>query len=147
MTPDPLHGDRYRMIHGEALRTLLELPDAFAGAVVTDPPYSSGGFTRGDRMASTSNKYVLTGTGIQRPDFAGDNRDQRGYAKWCALWMDEALRITRPGGSLLVFTDWRQLAVTTDAVDLLRPLAGKDRGTLGAIKESMFAGPLAVLRG
>lgn len=116
MTPDPLHGDRYRMIHGEALRTLLELPDAFAGAVVTDPPYSSGGFTRGDRMASTSNKYVLTGTGIQRPDFAGDNRDQRGYAKWCALWMDEALRITRPGGSLLVFTDWRQLAVTTDAV-------------------------------
>ena len=38
-------------------------------------------------------------------------------------------------------------AVTTDAVDLLRPLAGKDRGTLGAIKESMFAGPLAVLRG
>jgi len=38
-------------------------------------------------------------------------------------------------------------ASRSHAVDLLRPLAGKDRGTLGAIKESMFAGPLAVLRG
>lgn len=33
-------------------------------------------------------------------------------------------------------------AVTTDALELLRPLAGKDPGTLGAIKTTMF-GPAA----
>lgn len=106
----------WRMIHGESVRAMMDLPDAFADAVVTDPPYSSGGFTRGDRMNSTTNKYVLTGTQIRRPDFAGDNRDQRGYLRWSLVWMDEALRITKPGGSLLVFTDWRQLPTTTDAV-------------------------------
>ena len=108
---------RSTVIQGESLREIMEtIPDAVVAAVITDPPYSSGGFTRGDRMASTTNKYVLTGTQIERPDFAGDNRDQRGYLKWCTLWLDECLRITRPGGSLLMFTDWRQLPTTTDAV-------------------------------
>lgn len=115
-TTDPLDGKPWKMIHGEALRTMMALPDACVDAVVTDPPYSSGGFTRSDRMASTSNKYVLTGTMIERPDFAGDNRDQLGYLKWCTLWLDEALRVTRPGGSLLMFTDWRQLPTTIEAV-------------------------------
>lgn len=107
---------RWNMLEGEALRHMTRLSDECIDAVITDPPYSSGGFTRGDRMGSTTNKYVLTGTQIVRPDFAGDNRDQRGYLKWCVAWLDEALRITRPGGSLLMFTDWRQLPTTTDAV-------------------------------
>lgn len=107
---------RWQLHHGESLRLLMDLPTGCAGAVVTDPPYSSGGFTRGDRMGAAVNKYVLTGTQIERPDFAGDNRDQRGYLKWCTIWLDEALRVTEPGGSLLVFTDWRQIAVTIDAV-------------------------------
>ncbi|HEX7321476.1 MAG TPA: enoyl-CoA hydratase-related protein [Mycobacterium sp.] len=36
-------------------------------------------------------------------------------------------------------------AVTSAAVELLCPLAGKDRGTLGAIKATMFAGAAAAL--
>jgi site-specific DNA-methyltransferase (adenine-specific) len=118
VTPIDLEAE-WNLVHGESLRqldALAQLGDAIADAVITDPPYSSGGFTRGDRMGSAVNKYVQTGTIIDRPDFAGDNRDQRGYLKWCALWLSEALRITKPGGSLLVFTDWRQLAITTDAV-------------------------------
>ena len=107
---------RWQMFSGESFRIMEQLPTSSVDAVITDPPYSSGGFTRGDRMAETSNKYVLTGTLIDRPDFAGDNRDQRGYLKWCITWLDECLRITKPGGSLLMFTDWRQLPTTTDAV-------------------------------
>lgn len=116
-TPDPIDlSARWTMLQGEALRTMLDLPTSSVDAVITDPPYSSGGFTRGDRMSSTSNKYVLTGTQIERPDFAGDNRDQLGYLKWATVWLDEALRLTRPGGSLLMFTDWRQLCATIEAV-------------------------------
>lgn len=106
----------WQLIEGEALKTLEQLPDQCASAIICDPPYSSGGFTRGDRMAATTNKYVQTSTQLDRPDFAGDNRDQRGYLRWCSVWMAEALRVTEVGGSLLVFTDWRQLPTTTDAV-------------------------------
>jgi site-specific DNA-methyltransferase (adenine-specific) len=107
---------RWSMIRGESLAVLRELPDAYVDAVVTDPPYSSGGMTRGDRMALTGAKYVGNDVHLQRPDFAGDNRDQRGFAYWCALWMAECLRVVMPGGPLVVFTDWRQLAATTDSM-------------------------------
>jgi hypothetical protein len=73
--PEP----RWTLHHGEALAILKSMPDASVDAVITDPPYSSGGFTRGDRTASTTAKYTLTGTQIERPAFAGDNRDQRSF--------------------------------------------------------------------
>ena len=100
---------------GDALAVLRDLPTASVDAVVTDPPYSSGGMVRGDRNASTGSKYTR-GEVHTTADFSGDNRDQRAYGYWSALWMGEALRATRPGGVILAFTDWRQLPATTDAV-------------------------------
>lgn len=32
------------------------------------------------------------------------------------MWMSDARRLTKPGGIIAVFTDWRQLPTTTDAV-------------------------------
>jgi site-specific DNA-methyltransferase (adenine-specific) len=117
---------------GDALRVLQELPDASVDAVITDPPYSSGGQYRGDRAGfSTAAKYVRGGTGIARPDFSGDNRDQRGFAYWCALWMSEALRVARPGSPICVFTDWRQLPTTTDS---LQAGGGSGAGSSGGIR-------------
>ncbi|HET7386886.1 MAG TPA: DNA methyltransferase [Nocardioidaceae bacterium] len=108
--------DSVTLYLGDALAVLRELPDASVDAVVTDPPYSSGGFTRGDRTASTRTKYTDSDAQHALADFAGDNRDQRGYAYWCALWLSECLRVTSPAGVCLLFTDWRQLPATTDAL-------------------------------
>lgn len=101
---------------GDALAVLRELPDASVDALVTDPPYSSGGFTRADRTASTRTKYVDSDAQHDLSDFEGDNRDQRGYGYWLALWLSECLRIVKPGGVALLFTDWRQLPMTSDAL-------------------------------
>lgn len=102
---------------GDALAVLRDLPDASVDALVTDPPYSSGGFTRGDRMGDTVSKYVQSDSGNRSlGDFAGDNRDQRAYGYWCALWLGEALRVVKSGGTCVLFTDWRQLPATTDAL-------------------------------
>ena len=110
--------DLVQLYAGDALAILRELPTGSVDAVVTDPPYSSGGMVRGDRaQEATHRKYVgdVTDSGLL-PTFTGDSRDQRSYAYWSALWMSEALRATRPGGLMLSFTDWRQLPATTDAV-------------------------------
>ena len=86
-------------------------------AVVTDPPYSSGGQFRGDRMQSVQAKYVQsTSEQTCRVSFSGDNRDQRSFLIWCSIWMSEARRVTREGGVIVCFTDWRQLPTITDAV-------------------------------
>ncbi|MBP2331249.1 site-specific DNA-methyltransferase (adenine-specific) [Kibdelosporangium banguiense] len=106
------------MLHGDALAVLSELPTASVDALITDPPYSSGGFTRGDRTADPRQKYLQDDYANfnQLATFAGDNRDQRGYLAWCALWLAECLRVVKPGGAAVVFTDWRQLPITTDAL-------------------------------
>lgn len=109
-------GHGVTLFHGEALSILRDIRSGAAAGLVTDPPYSSGGMVRGDRMASTSDKYEQTGVVIQRADFSGDNRDQHSFHFWCALWLYEALRIAEPGAPCCVFTDWRQLPVTTDAI-------------------------------
>lgn len=69
--------------HGDALAVLATLDDWTVDALVTDPPYSSGGMMRGDRTGSTRAKYVQSDSGNQNlEDFSGDNRDQRAYAYW-----------------------------------------------------------------
>ncbi|MFR1411294.1 MAG: hypothetical protein ACLSUW_02630 [Akkermansia sp.] len=40
--------------------------------------------------------------------FDNDTRDQSTHF-WSVMWMQEAIRITRHGGWLMVFSDWRQL--------------------------------------
>lgn len=100
--------------HGDALDVLPELSSI--GAVVTDPPYSSGGAFRGDRTRSTVEKYVQSGTMEYRPEFGGDSRDQRSFLAWCSLWLTAARRASLPGAVIVSFIDWRQLPVLTDAV-------------------------------
>lgn len=101
---------------GDALEVLASLPSGCAHGIVADSPYSSGGFTRGDRTADTGSKYQSSGLERLFANFAGDNRDQRAYEYWTALWLGQALRITVEGSMLCTFTDWRQLPTTTDAV-------------------------------
>lgn len=110
--------DRATLYGGDALAVLAALPSGSVDAVVCDPPYSSGGMVRGDRAQPGSHrKYsgTITDSG-ELTTFGGDSRDQRAYAYWAALWLGEALRATSPGGVCLMFTDWRQLPATTDAI-------------------------------
>lgn len=117
MTTPYYQDESVTLYGGEALAVLASLPSASVDAVITDPPYSSGGTFRGDRMADPQQKYVPTKEVVNfHPTFGGDNRDQRSYSYWCALWLAECLRIAKPGAPLCLFTDWRQLPTTTDAL-------------------------------
>lgn len=101
---------------GDALEVLGSLQPGTVDAVITDPPYSSGGAFRGDRTMDTKSKYLSSGSGNHEKtsDFGGDNRDQRSFHFWSSLWAAAALRAAKPGAPALFFTDWRQLPVSTD---------------------------------
>lgn len=108
--------DGVTLFHGDALRLLSTLSDASVDAVLTDPPYSSGGVTLGARQADPAQKYQQSGTKRHYPPMLGDAKDQRSWTMWCTLWLAECWRIAREGAPLMVFTDWRQLPALTDAV-------------------------------
>lgn len=113
--PDPYYdANGVTLYHADCFDMLHDLSGI--GAVITDPPYSSGGAFRGDRAMSTTSKYVRTSTAAYMPEFGGDNRDQRSFLAWSSLWLNAARRASDPGAVLVSFIDWRNLPVMTDAV-------------------------------
>ncbi len=110
------HTGRWHVEQGDCLSLLPSMPEASVDAIITDPPYSSGGMFRGDRMQPPSKKYVQGGSQLVRPEFTGDNRDQRSFGFWSALWLSECQRIAKPGAPICLFTDWRQLPTICDVL-------------------------------
>jgi site-specific DNA-methyltransferase (adenine-specific) len=110
--------DRATLYRGEALAVLASLPDASVDALITDPPYSSGGMMRSDRQQDVHTKYVNgdSVSGNELVAFSGDSRDSRAYGYWLTLWLSESMRVVKPGGVAALFTDWRQLPTTSDGI-------------------------------
>ena len=106
----------WNLIEGECLPALHDMADNSVDACITDPPYSSGGFSRDDKGKDPDAKYTKSQSQGRYPTFSGDSRDQRSYLTWCSLWIAECTRVLKPGGYFMAFTDWRQLPVMTDAV-------------------------------
>ncbi|MEU6312294.1 site-specific DNA-methyltransferase [Streptomyces sp. NPDC047014] len=107
----------FSLHQGDALTVLATLPDGCVDSVITDPPYNSGGRTAKERTSrSARQKYVSANAQHSLPDFAGETMDQRSYTLWLTQIMTEAHRLTKTGGTALLFTDWRQLPATTDAL-------------------------------
>lgn len=108
-------GRAIRLIHGDALDALKTLTGPI-GAVITDPPYSSGAGSLAGKQQSTAHKYTTTKAACPLPDFEGDSLDQRSWTRWATSWLRDARALCAPGAPLCVFCDWRQLPSLTDAI-------------------------------
>lgn len=104
------------LFNSDALAILADLPDSSVDAILTDPPYSSGGATLSAKQADPASKYQSSSTRKNYPPMLGDAKDQRSWTMWCALWLGQCWRIAKDGAPIMVFTDWRQLPALTDAV-------------------------------
>lgn len=105
--PTLFTAENARVIYGDALNVMRDLPAASFDAVVTDPPYSTGGGTRGKGKGACNYTEATTTEDAETADFDDGTRDPWAHAEWSRLWMAEALRLVKPGGWLLVFCDWR----------------------------------------
>ena len=87
---------RWEIIHGDSLTVLESFPPSTFDAVITDPPYASGGRTQAEKSKATAKKYSSMG-GNAPPDFDGDAKDQRSWTRWAAEWLYLARRAAKPG--------------------------------------------------
>ncbi|MFL6958726.1 DNA-methyltransferase [Nocardiopsis yanglingensis] len=104
------------LIHGDALSAMPTLPANSFDALITDPPYASGGVHASARQRSPNEKYMQSSGPYLHADFPSDERDQRSHLAWMQLWLAQCNRVLRDGAPVLLFTDWRQLPLTTDAL-------------------------------
>ena len=123
------------LMQGDCLEHIQRIQGGSVDMILTDPPYSSGGLTAGDRKKSTKDKYTsLDFNGAARfANFEGDNMDQRSCTEFWRQVFTKARSKTKAGGILAAFTDWRQLPAMTDAVQmagwLWRGIVVWDKGT------------------
>ena len=122
---------RWEIIHGDSLTVLESFPPSTFDAVITDPPYASGGRTQAEKSKATAKKYSSMG-GNAPPDFDGDAKDQRSWTRWAAEWLYLARRAAKPGAPVCMFIDWRQLPCASDALQwagwIWRGIAVWDKG-------------------
>jgi len=106
----------WTLYEGDCLEIMRQMERESVDAVITDPPYSSGGMFRGDKAKPPEKKYVNPVEVVNfHPTFTGDTMDQRAFFAWSVHWWTLARRLLKPGGFAAVFTDWRQLPITSDA--------------------------------
>jgi len=108
--------DTIQIFRGDALAVMQGMHEPMFDAIITDPPYSSGGATMSDRQHGTAHKYTSTKGRCMMPDFEGDSLDQRSWTRWMTEVLRAGREICKPGAVLCVFVDWRQLPALTDAV-------------------------------
>ena len=106
---------QWEIIQGDALKVLSGFAPGTFDAVITDPPYASGGRTQAEKNKSTAKKYSNMGDHAP-PPFDGDAKDQRSWTRWAAEWLYDARKICKPGAPVCMFIDWRQLPAATDAL-------------------------------
>ena len=105
----------WEIIQGDALKLLGGFSPGTFDAIITDPPYASGGRTQAEKNKSTAKKYSSMGDHAP-PPFEGDAKDQRSWTRWAAEWLADARKLCKPGAPVCMFIDWRQLPAATDAL-------------------------------
>ena len=111
--PEHTGGDGWTILHGDCLRLMRQMQDGVFDAVITDPPYASGGSTPAEKNKTTNQKYSSMPADKALPDFAGDQMDQRSWTNFMTDWLNEAYRLCKPGAPICLFIDWRQLPSMT----------------------------------
>lgn len=106
----------YSLHYGDCIDVMRGIEPGSVDMVCAEPPYCSGGLTRSDRKQSTSTKYQTTGLDQYHHDYEGDAMDERAFTLFTMEWARLARATMKPGASAVVFSDWRQLANTCDAV-------------------------------
>lgn len=107
---------RVELYQADALDVLPHIPAGTVDVIATDPPYSSGGFTRSDKNQDPVHKYQQHGNVKQWATFSGDNRDALSFAYWVDLWLRLSIQTMKRGGYCLTFTDWRQLPLMANQI-------------------------------
>ena len=92
-------GENWRILHGDTLKLVKGFQPGIFDAVITDPPYASGGTKQNERNRTTNQKYSSMKAENALPDFDGDNKDQRSWTHWMAEWLyDVDVYKRQPGG-------------------------------------------------
>lgn len=133
---DPYYDDgQITLYHGDALEVLASLETASLDAILTDPPYCSGGYLEAQKSTPAQGLRGATVKAAGFRWFAGDQMGTAGLAALLRAVLIEGRRLLRPDRSAFVFTDWRMVPTMAPIIESsgfrYRNLLVWDKGNAG----------------
>ena len=126
---------RWQILQGDALQLLPNFVPGTFDAIITDPPYASGGRTQAEKNKSPAKKYSSMGDHAP-PPFDGDSKDQRSWTRWAAERLSDARKLCKPGAPECM----RDIVkITEPGGHILDPFAGSGTTVLAAVLEGYTA--------
>lgn len=113
----------------DCLDAMASLEAGSVDTILGDAPYCSGGYTEAERTS-------VKAQGVRGDRwFNGDNMTTMGLVWLLRQLSVQAARVLKPGGSLLIFTDWRMVPSLAPALESgglrWRNLVVWDKGSAG----------------
>ena len=96
-----------RVVHGDCLDVMRQMPDESIKLVVTSPPYNING-GQGTSAKFGSGKWPKTGF-RKRYDGCDDRMPHAKYVAWQRECLNEMMRLLRPDGAIFYNHKWRTL--------------------------------------
>jgi len=111
-------GNGWKMSMGSNQVVMAQMPSNSVGAVITDPPYGSGGMTTREMMKFTKDKYVGANAKYKDnlPDFAGDSLPESVWKEIILSSLAQTSRVLKPQSFFAFFIDWRHLPQMTELI-------------------------------
>ena len=124
------------IIHGDCLNHIKSIEDESIDAVITDPPYSSGGVLESQKQSAKRQGIRDNPKKNQRfAWFSGNNMTTMGITFLIRNLGVEFERVVKESGSILVFCDWRMVINFVPALEscglIYRNLIVWDKGSFG----------------
>jgi site-specific DNA-methyltransferase (adenine-specific) len=123
--------DTVTLYLGDCVEVMAQIPEASIDAVLTDPPYSSGGRRENARSIRKSMTRAVEDADWIR----GDAMSTSGFTYLLRLCGIQWRRVLVPGGHALAFIDWRMaapLAAALETADLRQhPILVWNKGKIG----------------
>ena len=88
--------DNYKLLHGDCLERMKEIPDGSVDLILTDPPYLISKKSNFHTMKDRKNQRTGTDFGEWDYDFTNDG------------WIELCARKIKSGGTLLAFNDFKK---------------------------------------
>ena len=108
-------GENWRILHGDTLKLVKAFQPGIFDAVITDPPYASGGTKQNERNRTTNQKYSSMSAANALPDLMGTIKIRDpGHTGWLSGCMMSG-KPARKGHRICLFIDWRQYPSITDS--------------------------------
>lgn len=121
---------------GDALEILSSLEPGTVDAIISDPPYCSGGGTEASRGSAKGQGHRSESIRSGRVAwFAGDTMTTAGLCWLLRAVAVEAARVLKPSGHLMLFADWRMVPMLAPAIESAglryRSMVVWDKGSIG----------------